>query len=362
MKKLMMLKYRNKKIIPAAFLAAFFVIFLLFICFLVIPKTSANEKQTIKNSCSYETFCRMFKIKKPRSLSNIDTLMNPIPTITINRYGKISKYKVPYDTVKNTLRRLKIVLDSNDVTGAELDDYIHSGDLITITKIEYSEQAKNEVVPFKIKTVKSDDMLIGESKVVQKGRNGEKLCIYKNAYYNSKLWRSQKVKETVVIPAVDKIIKTGTKNIIENKNVNTKSNKSILVKCKNDDKNFTLPKVELSAHDRDLLERLLTGEFGGSFTGACLVAQAIKCAIVYDNYKSIDNLIIGMGYVGSTNIGKTQNAVDAVKFIFDENALAVKHRLFYMCTEDYYNSDPGNFHSTQNFILQYQNVKFFDRW
>ena len=50
------------------------------------------------------------------------------------------------------------------------------------------------------------------------------------------------------------------------------------------------------------------------------------------------------------------------EYIFDENALAVKHRLFYMCTEDYYNSEPGNFHSTQNFILQYENVKFFDRW
>lgn len=78
-------------------------------------------------------------------------------------------------------------------------------------------------------------------------------------------------------------------------------------------------------------------------------------------YTSMDDLIIGMGYVGSTDIGKSQNAVDAAKFIFDENALAVKHRLFYMCTEDYYNSDPGNFHSTQNFILQYENVKFFDR-
>ena len=136
---------------------------------------------------------------------------------------------------------------------------------------------------------------------------------------------------------------------------------SVLLKTKNDDENFKLPEVRLSEHDRDLLERLLTGEFGSSFTGAALVAQAIKCAIVYDHYTSMDDLIVGMGYVGDIN-AKSQNAVDAAKFIFDENALAVKHRLFYMCTEDYYNSDPGNFHSTQNFILQYENVKFFDRW
>lgn len=69
---------------------------------------------------------------------------------------------------------------------------------------------------------------------------------------------------------------------------------------------------------------MLTGEFGSSFVGASLVAQAIKCAIVYDHYTSIETLIRGMGYVGSTNIGKTDNAVAAAKFIFDENGLPVQ--------------------------------------
>ena len=72
--------------------------------------------------------------------------------------------------------------------------------------------------------------------------------------------------------------------------------------------------------------------------------------------------LISMPFVGPKRQAAHRNAVDAAKFIFDENGLAVKHRLFYMCTEDYYNSSPGNFHSTQNFILQYENVKFFDRW
>ena len=76
-----------------------------------------------------------------------------------------------------------------------------------------------------------------------------------------------------------------------------KNEDSVLLKTKVDDANFKLPQVKLSEHDRDLLERLLTGEFGGNFTGAALVAQAIKCAIVYDHYTSMDDLIIGMGYV-----------------------------------------------------------------
>ena len=189
-----------------------------------------------------------------------------------------------------------------------------------------------------------------------------KTVTYKEEFFNGYLWHKYPLATETVLPVKNEIIKVGTQNIIEDKNAASKNDKTVLLKTKTDDESFTLPKISLSEHDRDLLERLLTGEFGSSFTGAALVAQAIKCAIVYDNYTSMESLISGMGYVGSTNIGKTQNAVDAAKFIFDENGLAVKHRLFYMCTEDYYNSSPGNFHSTQNFILQYENVKFFDRW
>lgn len=96
-------------------------------------------------------------------------------------------------------------------------------------------------------------------------------------------------------------------------------------------------------------------------TDKIIVKGNRKCAIVYDGYTSVSAVIKGMGYVGPT-ANRSQNAVNAVKYIFDDNNLAVRHRLFYMCTKDYYDSTPGNFHSTQNFILQYENVLFFDRW
>ena len=290
-----------------------------------------------------------------------EILPKPPVTIHIEYHGKMKDYTVPQDTVGNTLNRLHIQLGKDDVMGWELSDMITDDQTIVITKIEYKEETREEIIPFETEKIKADDMLIGETKIVQQGQNGLKSCIYQNSYFNDRPWHSFKKSESIITPAVNQIIKTGTQNILENKDVDFQNENSVLLKTKVDDADFKLPQVKLSEHDRDLLERLLTGEFGGSFTGAALVAQAIKCAIVYDHYTSMDDLIIGMGYVGDTD-SKSQNAVDAAKYIFDENALAVKHRLFYMCTEDYYNSDPGNFHSTQNFILQYENVKFFDRW
>lgn len=166
--------------------------------------------------------------------------------------------------------------------------------------------------------------------------------------------------QKVLTYPTDKIIIKGNRNIdIINKSYNNKT--SYLIKTKYDNKDFKLPMVKLSDKDRDMLERIVTGEFGGSYVGSCLIAQSIKCAIVYDGYTSVSAVIKGMGYVGST-ANRSQNAVNAVKYIFDDNNLAVRHRLFYMCTKDYYDSTPGNFHSTQNFILQYENVLFFDRW
>ena len=291
-----------------------------------------------------------------------EVLPKPLITVHIEYHGKMKDYTVPQDTVGNTLNRLHIQLGKDDVMGWELSDMITDNQTIVITKIEYKEETREEIIPYKTEKIDADDMLIGESEIVQQGQNGLKRCLYKNTYFNDYPWHRFKKSETIITPAVNEIIKIGTQNILEIQNVDFQNEDSVLLKTRFDDKHFKLPKVRLSEHDRDLLERLLTGEFGGSFTGAALVAQAIKCAIVYDHYTSMDNLIIGMGYVGSIDIGKSQNAVDAAKYVFDENALAVKHRLFYMCTEDYYDSVPGNFHSTQNFILQYENVKFFDRW
>lgn len=206
----------------------------------------------------------------------------------------------------------------------------------------------------------SKDYFVGQTKMLQKGKPGSTEYIYKDKYVNGEIISHKCIKQQVLTYPTDKIIVKGNRNIdIINKSYNNKT--SYLVKTKYDNKDFKLPMVKLSDKDRDMLERIVTGEFGGSYVGSCLIAQSIKCAIVYDGYTSVSAVIKGMGYVGST-ANRSQNAVNAVKYIFDDNNLAVRHRLFYMCTKDYYDSTPGNFHSTQNFILQYENVLFFDRW
>lgn len=269
-------------------------------------------------------------------------------------------YYVPIGTVKNALDYLNISLSDDDILNADLSDTVYLGQEIKIDRVNYAYYPIHESIPYKTVVQESDELFVGQSKVYQQGQSGCTEYIYKDKYVNGELISHKCIDCKVLTYQIDNIIVKGNKSIdVLNDTYNDKSN--VLIKTKSDDKNFKLPKVKLSNKDRDMLERIVTGEFGSSYIGSCLIAQSIKCAIVYDGYTSVSDVIKGMEYVGST-ASRSQNAVNAVKYIFDDNNLAVRHRLFYMCTKDYYDSSPGNFHSTQNLILQYENVLFFDRW
>lgn len=261
-------------------------------------------------------------------------LINPEIGIHITVDDVSKDYYVPMGTVSNALNYLNISLSDDDILNADLSDTVYLGQEIKIDRVNYACYPIYKSIPYKTVEQESDKLFVGQTKMLQKGKPGSTEYIYKDKYVNGELISHKCIKQQVLTYPTDKII------------------------VKED---FKLPMVKLSDKDRDMLERIVTGEFGGSYVGSCLIAQSIKCAIVYDGYTSVSAVIKGMGYVGST-ANRSQNAVNAVKYIFDDNNLAVRHRLFYMCTKDYYDSTPGNFHSTQSFILQYENVLFFDRW
>lgn len=118
--------------------------------------------------------------------------------------------------------------------------------------------------------------------------------------------------------------------------------------------------IELSDEDRALLENLCYGEFGsGGFVGAALIAQCVKDAMCFDGYTSVAEVIKQCRYDGPTNRGTTLDCQQAVTYVFDMDHEAVQHRLLYM-----YNPYlvVSTFHESQNYILTYEDVRFFDRW
>ena len=165
------------------------------------------------------------------------------------------------------------------------------------------------------------------------------------------------VEPTTVEPTVAFATAVPPKNPVD---YNAQWEAGYLVAIDNPDTTYKCAQVTLSEHDRDLLERLCMGEFGsGGFVGASLIAQAVKNAICFDGYRSVAQVIKECRYTGSTDCVANEDCKKAVRYIFDENHDAVQHRIMYMYNPDLVQSA---FHESQNYILTYENVRFFDRW
>lgn len=133
-----------------------------------------------------------------------------------------------------------------------------------------------------------------------------------------------------------------------------------LLSIDNPDPNYVSRSVSLSAEDRYILERLVMGESGNQgFIGAALVAQTIRDTLVYDGYSSVESVRVNCGYYGSLDIAPNQDVLDAVSYIFDQGGAAVQHQLRYFYA---YKICSSPWHESQNHVVTYLDVKFFDRW
>ena len=134
-----------------------------------------------------------------------------------------------------------------------------------------------------------------------------------------------------------------------------------LVDIRNPDPNYKNVKVTVTGRDREILENLVFGEAGNQgFVGCALVAQAIKDMYILGNYESVDAVRRNCGYSGSITKGTNETAKQAVAYVFDEGGYAVQHRVLYFYAPRYVNRPV--FHESQNFIIEYKDHKFFDRW
>ena len=138
------------------------------------------------------------------------------------------------------------------------------------------------------------------------------------------------------------------------------TNSKYLLDIANPDESYVGYSITLTDYDRDILERLVMGEAGGEgFIGCCLVAQAIRDTMIADGYKSVDSLRKSMGYYGSLYNTPNQDALNAVKFIFDEGGAAVQHSIIYFYAPAICVS---GFHESQEFVVAHNSHRFFDRW
>ena len=194
------------------------------------------------------------------------------------------------------------------------------------TEAETTEKATTkakETEPSTAETTKKDDVKVTETKVTKASEPKEENTESEYIINNEKAYDSQEY----------------------------------LLEIDNPDSSYAPDRKSLSSYDREKLERLVMGEAGSmGYAGAALVAQSIRDAMNQLNTASIDTIISEYQYYGSIKIKPNKTVKDAVSYIFDQNGSAVQHRILFFYTGS------SSWHETQQFILCYGKVKFFDSW
>ena len=123
--------------------------------------------------------------------------------------------------VQTTGATVRDVLAENGVTLGELDRvepdlWVETtpGMTVTVVRVEEKLEAVREVVPFQHKTVKSEAMAEGETRLIQPGANGEVEIIYRLILEDGVEVARNELRRATINPAVDEIVVVGTQGAL----------------------------------------------------------------------------------------------------------------------------------------------------
>jgi len=131
-----------------------------------------------------------------------------------------------------------------------------------------------------------------------------------------------------------------------------------LVQESEEEKQEELPEYEISAEERDLIERVVMGEAGGeSLLSQKAVAQCIlnACMITGERPASV---IEGLQYT-SHRPAASEQVKSAVYSIFDEGEKVLAETAMY-----FYNPDlvVSEWHESQQYVCTIEDHRYFARW
>ena len=113
-------------------------------------------------------------------------------------------------TVRDVLEENGVILGELDRVEPDLWVETTPGMTVTVVRVEETTEAVREVVPFEHKTIKSEAMTEGETRLIQPGANGEVEIIYRLILEDGVEVSRNELRRVTISQAVDEIIVVGT--------------------------------------------------------------------------------------------------------------------------------------------------------
>lgn len=131
--------------------------------------------------------------------------------VKINDAGYSAAVDMSEGTVADALSLAGIAMpDDDDVISPSADTAVYAGIEIKIDRVSYEETTEYQTVPYKTVKRETAELSKGETRVDQKGKNGEKKITIRRKLVNGELVEEKVISETVTSEAVSEIVYVGT--------------------------------------------------------------------------------------------------------------------------------------------------------
>lgn len=131
--------------------------------------------------------------------------------VTVMADGSSITTKTLACTVKDAIEKMGVTVNEGDILNYSPDCTLTGDTTIIITRIVKDTVKEYETIDYTTKKVKTDDLYVGETKVVTEGENGKIEYVYDVTYTDGVETERTLVSKTVVKEAVEKVVHIGTK-------------------------------------------------------------------------------------------------------------------------------------------------------
>lgn len=114
-------------------------------------------------------------------------------------------------TVTDALKKAKITPNEADLLSPAAEEAVKSGMKIRLDRVTTATVEETVSVKYKTKEISTNDLYVGNSKVVQEGKKGSKLNTYTVTYVNGKETSRKLIASEMIEEPIEKIVKVGAK-------------------------------------------------------------------------------------------------------------------------------------------------------
>ena len=131
--------------------------------------------------------------------------------VTVKADVEETTYRTLPTTAGEVLQQLEITLDEMDIAEPDLREKVRAGDVITVKRVNKEQVTEEVITDFEVRYQADSSLVIGETKVTQKGCKGRQEKTYELTLVDGEVAEKTLIESKTVRKKKDKIISYGTK-------------------------------------------------------------------------------------------------------------------------------------------------------